>query len=190
MDLPNRLFFTGVPGSRWSGIAQLLEESDKFNTSDRTLERSYEHHAYSGHKGAYFGKGMEFCPNPNNTDIAWNGGTGTKIVKSHDWAYMLDIIKPGYINDWVMLVYRPDLVSYTWWHVAGGFSIKYPNYSEYKNSNNMLSCITEQNQSILEFAYKHNATWNYFTSEWVRSTFNIEIDDVPVYNDVLVTIVK
>ena len=26
MNLPNRLFFTGVPGSRWSGIAQQLEE--------------------------------------------------------------------------------------------------------------------------------------------------------------------
>ena len=28
MQLPNRLFFTGVPGSRWSGISQNLELLD------------------------------------------------------------------------------------------------------------------------------------------------------------------
>ena len=58
--LPNRIWFTGVPGSRWSGIAQTLEQISGMNTTDRTPEREYNHHQYSGHKGAYFGKGMEF----------------------------------------------------------------------------------------------------------------------------------
>ena len=57
--LPNRLFFTGVPGSRWSGIAQTLEQLNGFNTSDRTPEREFSHNGFSGHKGAYFGQGME-----------------------------------------------------------------------------------------------------------------------------------
>ena len=60
MTLPQRIFFTGVPGSRWSGIAQVLESLTGFNTSDRTPERDYTHHEFTGHKGAYFGRGMEF----------------------------------------------------------------------------------------------------------------------------------
>ena len=44
----NRIFLTGVPGSRWSGIAQEIETED-FNTSDRTPERTYSHNKYSGH---------------------------------------------------------------------------------------------------------------------------------------------
>jgi len=39
MQLPNRLFFTGVPGSRWSGISQNLELLDGVNTSDQNFER-------------------------------------------------------------------------------------------------------------------------------------------------------
>ena len=37
----NRIFLTGVPGSRWSGIAQELENEGNYDISDRTPERSY-----------------------------------------------------------------------------------------------------------------------------------------------------
>ena len=40
MKLPDRLFFTGVPGSRWSGISQNLELLDGINTSDQNFEES------------------------------------------------------------------------------------------------------------------------------------------------------
>jgi hypothetical protein len=58
--LPNRIFLTGVPGSRWSGIAQTLESLNGFNTGDRTPAREFSHSGFTGHKGAYFGKGMEY----------------------------------------------------------------------------------------------------------------------------------
>ena len=190
MNLPNRIFFTGVPGSKWSGIAQILESSDTFDTSDRIPEREYAHNQYSGHKGAYFGMGREFYPDPMNIDQAWHGGEGIKIAKSHDWAYMLDVIKPGFINDWVMLVYRPDDVSNAWWHQAGGFDITYPDYSHYNNSTQMLSAIKEQNNNILKFAHKHDTTWNYFTTAWIKSTFDLDIEVNTVYDDVLVGIIK
>jgi len=190
MILPNRIFFTGVPGSKWSGIAQILESHVAFNVSDRTPEREYTHTTYSGHKGAYFGRGMEFYPDPMNVDQAWNGGTGIKIAKSHDWAYMLDVIKPGFIDDWVMLVYRPNEVSNNWWHEAGGFDISYPDYSSYGNSLNMGNAIAEQNNNILRFAHKHNATWNYFTTEWIKTTFDLDIDVSKPIDDVLVSIIK
>jgi hypothetical protein len=188
--LPNRIFFTGVPGSKWSGIAQLLESHNAFNITDRTPDREYKHNQYSGHKGAYFGRDMEYCADPLKVDQAWNGGKGIKIVKSHDWAYMLDMIKPGFINDWVMLVYRPNDISNEWWHMAGGFNITYPCYTAYKNNNGMRNAIAEQNTAILKFASKHNATWNYFTTHWIKSTFGLDIEINNTYDDILVSIIK
>ena len=190
--LPNRIFFTGVPGSRWSGIAQILETIPGFNTSDRTAERTYNHHSYSGHKGAYFGWGMEFDPllDPEYIDSAWEQPGGTRLVKSHDWAYTLPTIKQQFPNDWIMLVYRPDMVSYAWWHEAGGFQIKYPCYDEYRNSIGMLAGITKQNEEILRFACQSRAQWDYFTPEWIYKNFNHNVD-IPVINsDILVTIIK
>jgi len=133
---------------------------------------------------------MEFYPDPMKVDQAWNSGSGIKIVKSHDWAYMLDVIKPGFINDWVMLVYRPNEVSNDWWHEAGGFNIAYPDYSVYKDNNRMRNEIANQNIAILKFAHKHNATWNYFTSEWIKNTFDLDIEVNNNYDDILVSIVK
>lgn len=192
MILPNRIFLTGVPGSRWSGIAQQLETLNGFNTSDRTLEREYQHNTFSGHKGAYFGAGMEFESylNPSYIDAAWTNNEGCKIVKSHEYAYKLQTISEVFPTDWIMLVYRPDLTSYAWWHEAGGFQIKYPSYTAYKDSTNMLSEITKQNKAILEYAHSKRATWHYFTEEWITDTFGQSIQLDKSYSDILVTVIK
>lgn len=190
--LPNRLFFTGVPGSRWSGIAQTLEQLNGFNTSDRTPEREFGHNGFSGHKGAYFGQGMEFESylSPDYIDNAWTDNTGTRLVKSHDWAYKLQTIREVFPEDWIMLVYRPDMVSYAWWHEAGGFNIKYPSYDAYENSTKMLGMIAEQNANILKFAHTHDLTWNYFTPKWVEENFNQKIDLAKTHSDILVALLK
>ena len=190
--LPNRLFFTGVPGSRWSGIAQTLEQLNGFNTSDRTPEREFSHNGFSGHKGAYFGQGMELEAHleENYIDQAWTTSGGTRIVKSHDWAYKLDAVRQRFPNDWIMVVYRPDMTSYAWWHEAGGFNIKYPSYTAYKDSTTMLGEIAKQNACILKFAHTHDLTWNYFTPIWVEQQFNQQIEVKQQWSDILVTLLK
>jgi hypothetical protein len=191
MNLPPHIFFTGVPGSRWSGIAQTLETIPGFNTSDRTDKREYNHGQFSGHRGAYFGQGMELPAVLSRyaIDAAWTKPGGTKLVKSHDWAYDLDEVKK--VDDaWIMLVYRPDMASYAWWHEAGGFNIKYPSYAWYENSSKMLGEIAVQNQKILEFAHKYRATWNYFTTEWIHNNFGHAVKIEKEYPDILVTIVR
>jgi len=196
MKYPNRIFFTGVPGSRWSGIAQVLEEQLNLNTSDRDPSKEYSHHAFSGHKGAYFGVGMEYeayLDNPEYLDRPWKDEGGTRLIKSHDWAHVLDQIKEKYSTDWIMLVYRPDTVSLAWWHEAGGFSIKYPDYSSYRNSTKMHAEIAEQNRCILEFAHKHDCTWYHFNTKFFKEVFDVSnIDHVKfdTFHDCLVTIVK
>lgn len=190
--LPDRIFFTGVPGSRWSGIAQTIETLPGFNTSDRSSEREYSHNQYSGHLGAYFGYKMELEPilKAEYIDAAWQNTKACRLIKSHDWAYMLEDIKLEFPNDWIMMVYRPDMASYAWWHQAGGFTIKYPNYSWYENSSVMLGRIAEQNNKILEFGFKKNLQWSYFTSQWIEETFKERIKVDKQWTDILVTILK
>jgi hypothetical protein len=190
--LPNRIFLTGVPGSRWSGIAQTLETIPGFNTTDRTPGRTYSHHSYTGHQGAYFGPGMELecrlCA--DYIDSAWTELSGTRVVKSHDWAYVLPQVAHYFPDDWIMLVYRPDMASYAWWHEAGGFQIKYPCYDAYIDSTSMLAAITKQNQCILEYAHSRNASWHHFTPEWVESAFGHKVEIKKTFPDILVTVFK
>lgn len=190
--LPNKIWFTGVPGSRWSAIAQTIEEIPGMNTSDRTPEREYNHHKYSGHKGAYFGKGMEFpaLVIDNHVEQAFATQQGCKLIKSHEWADHLEGIQMLCPNDWIMLVYRPDQSSFAWWHEAGGFQIGYPDYSAYKNSANILSEITRTNQLMLEWAGINNCKWEYFTSSWIADNFGIQVDVTNVWPDILVTLIK
>lgn len=192
IDLPDRIFLTGVPGSRWSGIAQVIEELNGFNTSDRTPAREFTHSGFTGHKGAYFGKGMELESylDPTYIDRAWTELGGCRIVKSHDWAHKLQSIRDVYPTDWIMLVYRPDMASYAWWHEAGGFNIKYPSYAAYKDSSTMLGEITKQNANILQFAFEHNLTWNYFTPKWIEQNFGQTVEIKRTWPDILVTLLK
>lgn len=189
-----KIFFTGVPGSRWSGIAQIIEDNvPGFNTSDRCDDKEYTHHSFSGHKGAYFGLGMEFRAELDNDylDSAWAIPGGICLVKSHDWAYKLNELKETFPKNKIMLIYRPDMTSYAWWHEAGGFQIKYPDYKSYKDSTTMLSAIMEQNKCILQFARKHNAVWYHFGSKFVKDTFGIEIPEVSDrYTDCLITVIS
>ena len=193
--LPERIFFTGVPGSRWSGIAQTLEIIPGFNTSDRTPERTYDHHSYSGHKGAYFGWRMEFEPivlwnGKEHIDQAWTEPGGTRLVKSHNWPDKFEEIEKKFPDDWIMLVYRPDQAAFAWWHEAGGFQIKYPNYSWYVDSNTMLYEIARSNKLMLDYACQKRAVWNYFTAEWIKENFGADVEIPLVHNDILVTIIK
>jgi len=192
MKLPERIFFTGVPGSRWSSIAQTLETMFGMNISDRTIDREYVHHSYSGHKGAYFGPGMEFEPilDSDYIDLAWVEPQGCKLIKSHEWSYCLDQIKTKFPNAWIIMVYRPDMSSYAWWHEAGGFQIKYPNYVSYQNSAIMMSEIMRQNTEILNFGMLNNCKWEYFTSDWIFDNFNQDIQVKEIFSDILITMIN
>jgi hypothetical protein len=200
MKLPNRIFYTGVPGSRWSGIAQWLESSvTGFNISDRTPERSFGHCVQyaglpPGHEGAYFGTGMEFearLDDTNYIDNPWQVPGGCRIVKSHEWSLKLDEIKERYPDDWIMLVYRPDEISSAWWHQIGGFTIKYPRYDHYGDSLNMNHNIRMQNKAILEFAKRQDATWYHVGKKFVKEQFEQDVPPVPdAFYDVLITVIK
>jgi hypothetical protein len=82
------------------------------------------------------------------------------------------------------------MASYAWWHEAGGFNITYPNYSAYKDSAGMLCEITKQNQKILEFAHKRNATWSHYSSEWIEKEIGAKVEVSLQKPDILITLIK
>jgi hypothetical protein len=159
--LPEYIFFTGVPGSRWSGIAQEIKSQQGYNTTDRADHRMYRHGAFNGHMDSYFGTGMEFdCSlDCTNLNAPYTDDVGCKLLMSHEWPYCFDAIQDQHPNAWIQLVYRPDDASYTWWKAAGGFDITYPNYEWYKNDDTMRKRIWEQNNLILDFGRKHSVQW-------------------------------
>ena len=192
MSLPNNIFFTGVPGSRWSGIAQTIEQVPGFNVSDRSPSRTYAHNGFTGHQGAYFGRLMEFEARLDESYLtqAWSKPHGTKLIKSHDWAYSLDRLRSVFPKDWIVLIHRPDAVSFDWWKQAGGFGINYPSYAAYQNDTIMQREIAWQNQTILKFAKDNKLTWNLFTPEWIYKEFNYSIPVERTWPDIQVAILK
>ena len=121
---------------------------------------------------------------------AWTQPGGTCLVKSHDWAYSLDRIKTQYPTAWIVLVHRPDAVSFDWWKSAGGFNISYPSYAAYQNDQIMQREISWQNQAILKFAAQQSLVWSKFTSEWISEHFDQQITNVNVADDIRVSILK
>lgn len=192
--LPDKIFMIGAPGSRWSGIAQNIEDAvPGFNVTDRCDRRTYRHHNFTGHLGAYFGTGWEFDTSLDqvNLDAPFLYTTGTRILKSHEWAYQLDEIRDRYLEAWIMLVYRPDMSCYSWWHEAGGFTISYPDYHVYyRDSANMLCEIVRQNQAIMRFAQKHDLTWRHISGQWIEEHFGQYVEPSRRDHDTLVALLK
>jgi hypothetical protein len=190
--LPDRIFFTGVPGSKWSGIAQFIEENiPGMNTSDRSEDRQYVHGKFTGHKGAYFGEGMEFPADINAVDFAHTSLDGCRLIKSHEWSYMIQEIKDRRPKDWIMLVYRNDYESFHWWKEAGGFNITYPSYESYVDDITMKAHIAQQNLRMIKYTSANNIMWSPFNKEFVEREFKFPMDaDYSRWNGIYVSIIK
>jgi hypothetical protein len=191
--LPDKVFLVGAPGSRWSGIAQDIERAGDFNITDRTPDRNYQHHGFTGHLGVYFGTGWDhdISLDESNLDAPYEHTQGTRLLKSHEWCYHLDAIRELYPTAWIVMVYRPDLACYAWWHEAGGFGIKHPDYRPYyRDSINMLSEITQMNAAMFQFSQKQNLAWRHVSPLWFESTFGQAVTPSSSLADTLVCCYK
>lgn len=171
------IFMTGAPGSKWSSVARNIYFSSDINQSDFSLDRRYYHDA-SGkrqlmHLGSYFDPGMEFgnefsmlsllskeeCE--REFDRPFTHGMGTKIIKSHFFAYYLDYIKEMW-KDPIILVSRDSDACIGWWIRCGHFNITYPKYDFYKNIDDMVKYVDAQNKFIKKFVDENETlqVWN------------------------------
>jgi len=159
--LPEFIFFTGIPGSRWSGIAQDMKDELNLNLTDRADHRIYRHGQFSGHVDAYYGTGMEFNTSldEDNLNAPFIDKSGSKLLMSHEWPYHFDEIMARYPDAWITLIYRHEWESFLWWKKAGGWDITYPNYDWYENDYQMQQISKTQNRLILDFAQGHELVW-------------------------------
>jgi hypothetical protein len=169
---------TGAPGSKWSGLLNAISFHNSVNDSDKADHREYfiyykqaetEQVLRMGwHFGVYFGPGNEYgnkfddmsklskeeivreFANPYET---WDG---LKIIKSHWFAYNLDVIEKHFPKAKIILVWAPDDSCFDWWKHLGGWEISFPVYTWYKDDERMRKQIREENAWILKFIFEKN----------------------------------
>jgi hypothetical protein len=194
ISFPEYIFVTGVPGSKWTGVSETLEATGHFNITDRRDYRSFYHNGGLRHLGNFFGRRMEYeaVLEKQNLDAPFTDNSGSKLIKSHDWAYNLENIQSVFPTSWILLIYRPNLESFHWWCQAGGFDIRYPDYSVYKDANTMMYEIAEQNKNILKFARSKSAVWYHNSKEFYKKIFDLDINVENRMDDdnILLTVIK
>lgn len=208
--MKNTVFFTGAPGSRWSGVAQQIGKLAQINHSDESGDRSFEHNAFhaafSGHKGTYFGPGMEFGKNfdqipkllpfeiQQEIDRAFPDKNPEKIriVKGHIFSYYLDSLRRVFPDSQYLVVWRDEEVCLKWWLELGGFNIPYPRYDWYVDEATMKRKIAEENRAILGFVERNRLMLEPFTPSWVEKNFGtyIEFDPTAYFHDVRVALAR
>jgi hypothetical protein len=115
------------------------------------------------HLGAYFDPGMA-CDLPEDLTVLDRAqlekhfdlpfdptATGTKIIKSHIFAYEKNIrhLRREFVDCAIVLVHRSDDACLGWWVKCGHFDITYPDYREYyQDLKTMAGIIAQQNDGI------------------------------------------
>lgn len=169
------IWFTGVPGSKWSGVDIQLRNMLPCDRTDETPDRVFYHRVNrpgdknNGHRGSYWGPGMgcgEHWTNLHHltkerleTDIEGVfHGEGFRVLKSHFFArhHNLDWIWHNFKDDWMILLYRESQSSFSWWANVMDFGEgHYPDYTPgYKDYNTMRPKLFEENEAILDFGLK------------------------------------
>jgi hypothetical protein len=172
------IFAVGAPGSKWSGLLNALTFHKNINDGDKADHRQYfiyYKQAETGqvlrmgwHFGVYFGPGNEHGENFDDMSKLskeeivrefakpYESWDGVKIIKSHWFAYNLDVIEKYFPKAKIILVWAPDESCFDWWTHLGGWNITFPVYTWYDNNERMKTQIKEENAWILKFIFEKN----------------------------------
>jgi hypothetical protein len=194
------VWFTGAPGSKWSGTANILQSIKQLNLNitDRSSEREYTHTGPTElarsitHTGVYFGPGHEVGEHWDRFSILdphaierevlkeWtDSDAGRPLVKSHFLSHHLDYLVEQWPENPIIMVFRPNDKCEQGWFGAGGWNITYPDYRAfYKDDDTMKSMIKEHNHNMLDFCNRHSVPVERFTREWLKETFDWVVEDI------------
>jgi len=179
-----RIWFCGIPGSKWSGIDIHMRQVLPCDRTDETMERTQYHRpntpgdANNGHRGSYWGPGMGcgadwedfnfLTPQKLITDIdAVFDGDGYRIIKSHNFArhFNLDFIWNNFPDDYLCLIHREPQKSFAWWSQVMCFDeTHYPDYRPgYKNYDRMYELLWQEQCRIDNFAVRKGMQFSEYT---------------------------
>lgn len=173
LDQHKFIFAMGAPGSRWSGVLRCIQmRFAEINTSDDSPDRTYDRRSWDSkssqmidvgwHRGAYWGPYHEFGHGFDNIEKNYTkesfiqecirpfeNTNGTMIIKSHWFAYNIEILKEWFPTaKFIAVKYGSNLDTFAWWHYVGGWDITYPHYTWYKNNDLMFEKIQLENKLI------------------------------------------
>jgi hypothetical protein len=196
----NLVWFTGAPGSKWSGTANVLQAIPhlNFNITDRSPEREYQHVGPNElskgitHTGAYFGPGhgigedWDNFTNLNPMHIEqqifkeWKDPSSNRLlVKSHFLSHHLDFLADTWKDNPIIMVIRPSNKCEAGWFSAGGWDISYPNYRPYyKDDDTMKRMIKEHNQLMTDFCNRRDVVVEKFNAEFLKEYFDWSINQL------------
>ena len=196
----NLIWFTGAPGSKWSGSANVLQsiKSLNFNITDRSPKREYTHTGPTPlarsitHTGVYFGPGHGYGEDFHNINLIdpdlvedtiakeWTDPSyGKLLVKSHFFSHNLDYIADTWSDNPIIMILRPSVKCEQGWFGAGGWNISYPDYRPYyKDDDTMKAMIAEHNEKIIDFCNRKNITIQPLTADYLKTTFDWTVDSI------------
>ena len=206
MPTKNFTFLVGAPGSRWSGVGQLVAENFNYDRSDENHERVYAHGKFSGHRGAYWGPGMELGHDFHRLESIYGDNVAafeqechtafdenefrTKLIRCHQFAYNLSWLYNNVNNSNILLVRRGNQDCFDWWTQAGGWDISYPRYDWYIDDDHMQHYIEVENKLSNDFVC-NIAKWEKFDEEWLEINFGKHGLVIPKsYHDVEVCLIN
>lgn len=203
-DGSDLIFATGAPGSKWSRVLSILSHHQDINSSDKNKFPTYSSEVtfpngktkkVGMHSSAYFGPGNGIGEDfhllkkltkesfINEVATAFdNFEDGIKIVKSHWFSYNLDWLKENFPKAKFIFVYNGNEEAFKWWHLVGGWNIKFPKYSWYENDKRLYERICVENDLMLNFMKRHNVSFNTKDFHTLVNYLNLS-NDLTFYND-------
>lgn len=211
-----RIWFCGIPGSKWSGLDIHLRQVVPSDRTDETPDRVFYHRAATpgdtnnGHRGSYWGPGMgcgedwldfnHMKPERILDDIEHVfHGDGYRIIKSHFFArrFNLDYIWNHFPGDYVVLVYREPQKSFAWWsEVMDLAPDHYPDYRPgYTDYNTMRNLLWTESAKLTDFAIRKNMEFKQYLStdvfaEIAGYKYDIGQTITPTQTDVYVAVAQ
>ena len=191
------IFAAGAPGSKWSRVLSILAHHKDINSSDKekfpTYQTKVNFHGQEKnvgmHSSAYFGPGhgigeffddLSSCTKEKfleEIEKAFdNFDQGYKIVKSHWFSYNLDWLKENFPKAKIIMVYNGDAEAFKWWHLVGGWNIKFPYYDWYGTDEKLYKHIKIENRLIFDFMRKNKLSFQIKDFKELVQCLNLDED--------------
>jgi hypothetical protein len=201
-DGSDLIFAAGAPGSKWSRVLSILAHHKDINASDKDMFPTYQtkvsfhgHEKTVGmHSSAYFGPshgiGEYFNDLSNHNKEEFleeikkafkNFDNGYKIIKCHWFSYNLDWLKANFPKAKIIMVYNGDEEAFKWWHLVGGWNIKFPYYDWYENDQKLFKHIKIENRLIFEFMKKNKLSFSIKDFKQLVDSLDLQ-DDLKFYD--------
>jgi hypothetical protein len=201
-DGSDLIFAAGAPGSKWSRVLSILAHHKDINSSDKDMFPTYQtkvsfhgHEKNVGmHSSAYFGPGHgigeyfhdlsahskeEFLEEIKKAFKDFD--SGYKIIKSHWFSYNLDWLKENFPKAKIIMVYNGDEEAFKWWHLVGGWNIKFPYYDWYGTDEKLYKHIKIENRLIFDFMRKNKLSFSMKDFKQLVESIGLE-DDLEFYD--------